>query len=67
MKWTTVTILAFSIFISSCSKEKNTNDAMNHLMTKDSLDIYKKLYEEAAYFSIDKNENAQKAVCSAKC
>ena len=29
-------------------------------MVKDSLQLYKKMYDEAAYFSIDKNENAQK-------
>ena len=36
-------------------------EAFNNVMLKDSLDLYKKMFDEAAYFSIDKNENAQKA------
>ena len=60
MKWTTLTLLTFGFLSFSCTKKENTKDALNLLMTKDSLEIYKKLYEEAAYFSIDKNEHAQK-------
>ena len=60
MKTTTISILLLSIFAVSCNKKQNTVDAFNHVMVKDSLELYKKLYDEAAYFSIDKNENAQK-------
>lgn len=60
MKVKTLSILALSFLVFSCNKEKNTLDAVNNVMVKDSLELYKKLYAEAAYFSIDKNENAQK-------
>lgn len=53
-----IVVVGFLTF--SCSKEKNTTDALNTVLVKDSLEMYKKLYDEAAYFSIDKNENAQK-------
>ena len=49
----------FMLFLSCNTKEKTLND-VNTVLTKDSLEVYKKLYDEAAYFSIDKNENAQK-------
>lgn len=60
MKIKTFTILLLSFLAFSCNKEKNTLDAVNTVMVKDSLEMYKKLYTEAAYFSIDNNENAQK-------
>ncbi len=60
MKVKTLSILLLSFLVFSCNKEKNTLDAVNNVMVKDSLELYKKLYEEAAYFSIDRNENAQK-------
>jgi len=59
MKITTISIFLVSIFAVSCNKKENTMDAVNHIMVKDSLEFYKKMYDEAAYFSIDKNENAQ--------
>src|SRR5690606_26234281 len=62
MKWTTLTLLTFGFLSFSCTKKENTKDALNLLMTKDSLEIYKKLYQEAAYLSIDKNEHAQKQI-----
>lgn len=60
MKVKTLSILLLSFLVFSCNKEKNTLDAVNNVMVKDSLQLYKKMYDEAAYFSIDKNENAQK-------
>lgn len=54
-------ILGLSLFFASCSKKQTTMDPVDQVLIKDSLDMYKKLYDEAAYFSIDKNENAQKA------
>lgn len=53
-------IVIISLFFASCNKEKASMEELNRVMTQDSLKFYKKLYEEAAYFSIDKNENAQK-------
>lgn len=53
-------ILIMSLFFASCNKDKTSMEELNRVMTQDSLKFYKKLYEEAAYFSIDKNENAQK-------
>lgn len=58
LKITSIAILSLLFF--ACSKEKNTKNALDNVLTKDSLEMYKKLYDEAAYFSIDKNENAQK-------
>ncbi|WKW45804.1 hydrolase [Myroides sp. JBRI-B21084] len=58
LKLTSIALLSLLVF--ACSKEKNTKNALNTVLVKDSLEIYKKLYDEAAYFSIDKNENAQK-------
>ena len=60
MKRNILGILVIGFLTFSCTKEKDTTDALNTVMVKDSLEIYKKLYDEAAYFSIDKNENAQK-------
>lgn len=60
MKRNILSILLVGFLAFSCNKEKDTNDALNTVMVKDSLEMYKKLYDEAAYFSIDKNENAQK-------
>ncbi len=60
MKRNILSILLVGFLAFSCNKEKDTNDALNTIMVKDSLEMYKKLYDEAAYFSIDKNENAQK-------
>jgi len=60
MKITTISIFLVSVLAVSCNKKQNAIDAVNQVMVKDSLELYKKLYEEAAYFSIDKNENAQK-------
>ena len=60
MKVKTLSILLLSFLVFSCDKEKNALDAVNNVMVKDSLQLYKKMYDEAAYFSIDKNENAQK-------
>ena len=60
MKVKTLSILLLSFLVFSCNKEKNALDAVNNVMVKDSLQLYKKMYDEAAYFSIDKNENAQK-------
>lgn len=47
------------IFV-SCSKKEVEKDTLENVMLKDSLSVFKKLYEESAYFSIDKNENAQR-------
>ena len=60
MKRNILSILLVGFLAFSCNKEKDTTDALNTVMVKDSLEMYKKLYDEAAYFSIDKNENAQK-------
>lgn len=60
MKLKIVSVLLVSLMVFSCNKEQNTLDAVNNVMVKDSLQLYKKMYDEAAYFSIDKNENAQK-------
>ncbi|WCM42619.1 hypothetical protein MG290_02795 [Flavobacterium sp. CBA20B-1] len=60
MKFKIITFAISSVLLLSCNKEKEVNNALNTVMIKDSLEIYKKLYDEAAYFSIDKNENAQK-------
>ncbi len=60
MKRNILSILVVGFLTFSCTKEKDTTDALNTVMVKDSLEMYKKLYDEAAYFSIDKNENAQK-------
>ena len=60
MKRNILGILVLGFLTFSCTKEKDKTDALNTVMVKDSLEMYKKLYDEAAYFSIDKNENAQK-------
>ncbi|UUV21148.1 hypothetical protein [Paenimyroides aestuarii] len=60
MKFKIITFAISSVLLFSCNKEKEVSNALNNAMVKDSLEIYKKLYDEAAYFSIDKNENAQK-------
>ena len=60
MKRNILGILAVGFLTFSCTKEKDKTDALNTVMVKDSLEMYKKLYTEAAYFSIDNNENAQK-------
>lgn len=53
-------ILVFSLTIVSCNKDEKIKNDLDRALVKDSLEVYKKLYDEAAYFSIDKNENAQK-------
>ena len=53
-------LFILSIVFTSCNKDKTTLNDVNQVLVKDSLEMYKKLYTEAAYFSIDKNENAQK-------
>lgn len=60
MKRNILGILIVGFLTFSCTKEKDKTDALNTVMVKDSLEMYKKLYTEAAYFSIDNNENAQK-------
>lgn len=60
MKQNIAGIVLFGLIAFSCTKEKNKIDPLSVVMVKDSLEMYKKLYNEAAYFSIDKNENAQK-------
>ena len=60
MKRNIAGIVLFGLIAFSCTKEKNKIDPLSVVMVKDSLEMYKKLYNEAAYFSIDKNENAQK-------
>lgn len=60
MKRNILGILALGFLTFSCTKEENKIDPLSVVMVKDSLEMYKKLYNEAAYFSIDKNENAQK-------
>ena len=59
MKFNVFSVLFLSFFAFACKKE-NATTTLNNVMVKDSLEIYKKLYDEAAYFSIDRNENAQK-------
>lgn len=66
MKHLLVSIVSVSLFFVSCHKEKNTLKDVNQAMVNDSLEMYKKLYDEAAYFSIDKNENAQKTFAPEK-
>lgn len=53
-------ILLFSVALLSCNKEEKVKKDLDQILIKDSLEVYKKLYDEAAYFSIEKNENAQK-------
>lgn len=60
MKTKTLSIVLLSFLAFSCKKEKNNLNDLSNVLVKDSLEVYKKLYDEAAYFSIDKNENAQK-------
>jgi len=60
-RFNTGILIILSLFFASCGKDKTTMEDVSKVMTEDSLKFYKKLYEEAAYFSIDKNENAQKA------
>lgn len=55
-----LSLLSLGFLFISCNKEQKNKEAVTYVMTKDSLEVFKKLYEEAAYFSIDKNENAQK-------
>jgi len=60
MKHHILSLSLLSCILFACNTDQNKLDALNNVMIKDSLDMYKKLYDEAAYFSIDKNENAQK-------
>jgi len=60
MKKVIASILITSSFIVSCNKDNKTLENVDFVLTKDSLETFKKLYEEAAYFSIDKNDQAQK-------
>jgi len=57
-----VALLFCSVILAliSCSKKDVEKDSLEVVMLKDSLSVFKKLYEESAYFSIDKNENAQR-------
>lgn len=59
MKKILLCVILSSVFI-SCNTKNDTQKNLDLIMVRDSLKIYEKLYEEAAYFSIDKNENAQK-------
>lgn len=49
----------FSALFISCNKSQVSRADSDQTAIKDSLELYKKLYAEAAYFSIDQNENAQ--------
>lgn len=49
----------FSVLFISCNKSQVSREDSDQITIKDSLELYKKLYAEAAYFSIDQNENAQ--------
>lgn len=49
----------FSALFISCNKSQVSREDSDQITIKDSLELYKKLYAEAAYFSIDQNENAQ--------
>jgi len=60
MKQNILSIMLVGFLAFSCTKEKDKVDPLNTVLVKDSLEMYKKLYDEAAYFSIDKNDNAQK-------
>lgn len=60
MKKNILSIMLVGFLAFSCTKEKDKVDTLNAVLVKDSLEMYKKLYDEAAYFSIDKNDNAQK-------
>mgnify|MGYP003422942696 FL=1 len=60
MKNLYLVIFSLGFIFISCNKDKKNKEAVANVMTKDSLQVFKKLYEEVAYFSIDKNENAQK-------
>src|SRR5690606_18009821 len=51
--------LALSSLFISCNKHQTSMEELNQTTVKDSLELYKKLFAEAAYFSIDENENAQ--------
>lgn len=51
--------LALSSLFISCNKHQTSMEELNQTTVKDSLELYKKLFAEAAYFSIDQNENAQ--------
>ena len=47
--------------LASCDKKQDSGkELVQQALLQDSLNLYKKLYAEAAYFSIDKNENAHK-------
>ncbi|MEG0852177.1 MAG: hydrolase [Flavobacterium sp.] len=60
MKRNILSIMLVGFLAFSCTKEKDKVDPLKIVLVKDSLEMYKKLYDEAAYFSIDKNDNAQK-------
>lgn len=49
----------FTALFISCNKSQVSREDSDQITIKDSLELYKKLYAEAAYFSIDQNENAQ--------
>src|SRR5690554_7463638 len=49
----------FSALFISCNKSQVSREDSDQITIKDSLELYKKLYAEAAYFSIDQNENAK--------
>lgn len=60
MKKSVFGFIVLSSFFISCNKKQATiEEEIRYNMVKDSLDLYHKLYKEAAYFSIDQNENAQ--------
>src|SRR5690554_7899080 len=49
----------FSVLFISCNKSQVSREDSDQITIKDSLELYKKLYAEADYFSIDQNENDQ--------
>ena len=56
----TALMISCALFLTACTNDKEKVAQQLELsLVRDSLKIYEKLYEEAAYFSIDKNESAQ--------
>lgn len=56
----TALMISSALFLTACTNDKEKVAQQLELsLVRDSLKIYEKLYEEAAYFSIDKNESAQ--------
>lgn len=56
----TALMISCALFLTACTNDKEkVAQKLELSLVRDSLKIYEKLYEEAAYFSIDKNESAQ--------